>query len=991
MLMDRLDRSICLAEEKYLLDKLDMEILKAEEEDLLQRLLRNIEEAAENTHDEDDDVVRNTEETAENTHDDDDDVLRNIEEAAEKDYDDDDDDEVLRIIEEATSNAHDDDDDVSRIIEEAAEKDYDDDDDDDDVLRIIEEATSNAHDDDDDDKLRADSVVSHVERPGQQSVAEDTNATNLTWSGLEYLAKRKRKRPSTTTTTTTTTKPSNAGRDCYSNVEPATACFRKKLPKYLDSSKQRLFTRGDFRTGVLHEWEQEMEQRCPPNYKWKARLLDDCPNDPNACLLEVTAAKALREMSGQQKLLDMLRNNAADWIRSRIHLYNSRKLLGDGESLLMDLSIPPKESIGARFQIRTKVASLMERKYAPQDGIWMTGIRRKDIGLAKSLGSSKVFHAGFAIVAINNEPCTSPEKLREMALKKSDQPAVVTICLSKYADLQGVDLAKHPPRRRDLKPFSMEYYAGLKTMRRSRYRTPVKSLPMTPPRSKKEIRKLSAKIMKDMDSISISMILSAAKGMGGLGATFTETNNGLWVSDFKQGKQLRNLLGSHPCTWGVLLTKANGVATKDTESLQRIIGLASSETFRATFIAFDGIDLGELDQSRLVQGRPNPLRLDGGFYSFPGEEEHDGDDENQEEEEDDDVQDFDTGGGNDDHPTAEQKGTSDGSNKRKATNDGPRSHQQSLKRSRLEDKHNLSDSSVEGPSERSRVEGPSQSRFDKVANFRRFKDKYKPFVDIEYKGTDISNMRAYSSMWDRHKELFGEEHLCDDACICYARTKRLSKNVAEDYVAFQQKKGNPVGSVETAGIADHFAPRFLRLLKKEYPKLKPSEFIQRLSAMWKFHQMNSMFGIKCNKNCQCREEWEGLFCKGDIGRAEEESQRTSHHSSKRRKLDTSSDTSPAKAPGITGGLTIPRKSQQGVERTVSAQKTYEITFDTHAPLGAYFVNDGDKCKVHSIYSKGQFKKDTRLAPGKCSRNTEFDFSTRIQLTLCWRYLCRNDC
>jgi hypothetical protein len=782
---------------------------------------------------------------------------------------------------------------------------------------------------------------------GFDETRADTNATNLTWSGLEYLAKRKRKRPSITTTT----KPSYAGGDCYSNVEPAMACFRKKLPKYLDSSKQRLFTRGEFRTGVLHEWEQEMEQRCPPNYKWKARLLDDCPNDPNAYLLEVTVAKALREMSGQQKLLDMLRTRTEEWIQSRIRLHNTSKLLGDGESLLFDIMIAPGEPLGAKFKRESRI----DRKKYPQNGVWMTRISQSDVGLAKALDSVNAFEAGFAIVAIDDEPCIFPETLESSATKSqtSNITTKVSVCLSKYANLEGLDLSKIHPRRRDLKPFDPDYYEGLKTKPSTHSNTSVKSLPMVPPHTQKDMERRSQILLKDENSIMISLTLFCSDGVDGLGAKFVETSNGLWASDFEEGGQLWSLLGSHPCTWGALLTMANGVALRDESLLQNLlIKEAKPTSLTATFVLFDGTDLGGIDHGRLVQnpGWANPQRISGEPVNIKSNTEMSQQEQTP-------FAHVDT---EDDESDIDEEDTNSQSIKRKSTRGSIRLLQVS-KRPRLKDDDDdgddeeemaiLSDSSLD------ESDGP----IDKLANFKNFKEKYKPLVDIEYSAMGIARCSAFSSMWRVHKEIYGEEHLCNGDCKCYTETYKLTKHVIKDYIAKQEKKGIRMGSIEPAGIACEFAPRFFPLLAQEYPELSSIELIQRLADMWRFHKMQKTYGLRCCKDCLCKEEWESLFCKGNIKMAEENL--STPHLSKRRKIGAHSHFSRSQA-SVSYEPPIPRKSHQCLVRNPSSQKNYEIAFDTHAPLGAYFVTERGKCKVHSIYSKGQFKKDTRLCLGR---------------------------
>jgi hypothetical protein len=229
-------------------------------------------------------------------------------------------------------------------------------------------------------------------------------------------------------------------------------------------------------------------------------------------------------------------------------------------------------------------------------------------------------------------------------------------------------------------------------------------------------------------------------------------------------------------------------------------------------------------------------------------------------------------------------------------------------------------------------------------------------------------------MWTQHKQLYGDEAVCDDQCKCFAKLKKLTRCVLDDYIEAQRKKGKFVAddsSLRTAGVVQFFAPRFLQKLYKEYPGDTPSELIQRLVDMWGIHLRHGIFGLRCRKECECGEEWEFVFCKGDKEKAEKirmsTKRRASAPSVKKRKLTATKSTSISDAEPQTN--TLPRKQKpNGPEKRPSLQVNYEVSFDTFAPIGAYFVTAGNTCKIHAVCDRGQAKSDPRLRPGKfCSR------------------------
>ena len=67
------------------------------------------------------------------------------------------------------------------------------------------------------------------------------------------------------------------------------------------------------------------------------------------------------------------------------------------------------------------------------------------------------------------------------------------------------------------------------------------------------------------------------------------------------------------------------------------------------------------------------------------------------------------------------------------------------------------------------------------------------------------------------------------------------------------------------------------------------------------------------------------------------------------------------------GQPLPRKTVK-TKSTNELRKSYVVNFDAKKPLGAYFVTEKSavgrsRCKILSIWEKGEAKKDPRIRPG----------------------------
>ncbi len=313
-------------------------------------------------------------------------------------------------------------------------------------------------------------------------------------------------------------------------------------------------------------------------------------------------------------------------------------------------------------------------------------------------------------------------------------------------------------------------------------------------------------------------------------------------------------------------------------------------------------------------------------------------------------------------------------------------------------------------------EGSLDAKTEKESTFAAyldFKKKYNSIYQFDYGDTEIHGASGIASMWAQHKLLFGND--CGDTCPCINSLPRLGLYVISDHRVKQAKKGRPIPDEKALiprGVFDYFAPRFVPLLRQEYPLETASRIINRLVDMWPFHQGSRRFGIHCSKNCDCDDHWDQLFGKGDKQKTEEfllsSRKRQSCNAGNVPSANTQSVSSPLGTSKPTM-LLIPRsqKSVVGANSNLSAKLTpeidnfvlnikkpvpkalgrdrkgkswislkslcnkltnFEVSFDPSYPLGGYFRTENGqngilKCRIFSKFSKGQLAKDPRITVG----------------------------
>ena len=731
----------------------------------------------------------------------------------------------------------------------------------------------------------------------------------------------------------------------------------KIIPKYLSTDRSKPFvTREEFEIEVLKKYNLDWRNRYQSGYT-EIQLLD-VPDDPDSFQLVVTA---------HQQNLNTVQIVTANWLHLKLDAHKTRSILEDGASVEIDIKLDRAEGIGARLSPSMKTDDT-------RGGIW-TKLIIPGGQLCKVLGPNATT-SGTMIMGVNGDTCRSCPELKDMLAnaKAQEGTIVLTLLLSKFADLRKLDKSKladpsKSPRRRDGKPYSYTPLPRrLETIdepaepaARVYSGKPPTNSPRLPTVADSEIarRQAFADVISDPRSVEITIIASSERP---LGSTFTRLQSndnrpkGMWLKTFKEGGQLREILGDPACTVGAAVVKVNGIVCTSADDINTIRKSAAEsqtgQSYRLTLCFYDGTDFSGVDKSRLVEGRVNPRRQNGEPY--PPSSEYYVNLEQQEQ--------ANSVASINDGVAGDTKQVTNFTAKKRAAPESAK--EQPSKISRLEKSNQQS--STESNEAKAAREVKAQANY---GSYRYFTRKYFDANEIEFQRTGIMKTKVNSCMWERHKELYGHGAICDDHCQCLLKLKELTSTVLSKHAKQEQekdKKWRANANSAPAGFVNHFMPRFLPRLIMKYPKDSHIELLQRLVDMWAIHGRQRMFGLTCREDCACEEGWEILFGEGDVAKGRVMSKGGSGPTVKKRKLAPNS----AVTTSVSNASAAPEppRKKPATEKRTTVRIPYEVKFNSMMALGAYFVTEngpeGRHCKVHSICNKGQAQSDPRIRPGK---------------------------
>lgn len=252
---------------------------------------------------------------------------------------------------------------------------------------------------------------------------------------------------------------------------------------------------------------------------------------------------------------------------------------------------------------------------------------------------------------------------------------------------------------------------------------------------------------------------------------------------------------------------------------------------------------------------------------------------------------------------------------------------------------------------------------DRISGYLNFSNKVKDMKikEIEFSAVPLTKIK--SSMWERHKTEFGLH--CDDNCPCAFELESMTCNVVGDYLKQQtvknSKRRNFHGLIEgeyPIGFINNFIPKFLGLLRNEFPSESPMQVYRRLEAMWTKHRGSVRYGMSCKKNCHCGEAWEVVFKRGHF---EEHSSIPSLSGLANVSQGSTRSIPRSKATLLEGAQK--KLSTANQDPAPNQHKEFEIDFASSKALGFFCVTDASRpvCKISSV--NAYLNIDPRLAVG----------------------------
>lgn len=351
---------------------------------------------------------------------------------------------------------------------------------------------------------------------------------------------------------------------------------RQSLPKWITlplpiDDRVRLFTRSQFVRHVIVETEKEIPSNiCNNACLWNVSISESHPEFPDSFLLEARAPA---------DCLDKLREKTSQFVRGCIFKHNREALLGDHESLLVDVSVSLTKSgsLGislARYQDVDDQSSGI--------GIMVTRVN-PETEFCRLLGGNAAYGDGCVLLAIDDTVIKTAQaaiqliqksKETEMQKEKEGQSPIskITMCFSRYASfLNSTDQSAMTIRTVEGERVELDEVGEYRLQRYfERAGSPPRcwveededeaisfqSSEKDGPGTKQEVAEAFLDIVRDQRSVEVEVVLSARDGE--IGAKIDEiSGKGLFLRRINSNKQLGKILGEHASHRGAILWKVN--------------------------------------------------------------------------------------------------------------------------------------------------------------------------------------------------------------------------------------------------------------------------------------------------------------------------------------------------------------------------------------------------------------------------------------------------
>ncbi len=331
--------------------------------------------------------------------------------------------------------------------------------------------------------------------------------------------------------------------------------------------------------------------------------------------------------SGDIATVDELMKRAMAWNRFISATTKLDIIFKDPSSIIAEFNVKTTHSLGFSF-LNVRNLSNEHRRQLDYDhpGLWF-GISDNEGMIVQKLGR-EVCSIVAALVAIDGILITREYQVQQLLSQDTTSELAITVCVHKDTPLdrynQGVkfrllketvffDALRGFPETKRLRShhaISGEVNSFLEHPPPGF--VPTSALPTVPPTNENEFGKVIEKLLKDERSVEIELLLPTNVPLGAQLCYPPKTKGVGWLHRFRPGSTIADIFGNAFGDWGAAVLSINGKKTYSVSHFQTEKGKTKNgEIFRLKLLCFDGVDLSDVDRSKIFNP---PRRLNGQKY-----------------------------------------------------------------------------------------------------------------------------------------------------------------------------------------------------------------------------------------------------------------------------------------------------------------------------------------------------------------------------------------
>lgn len=324
--------------------------------------------------------------------------------------------------------------------------------------------------------------------------------------------------------------------------------------------------------------------------------------------------------SGDPDAVSFFFEKASSWIDYMKKIGKLIVMLKDPNSLVLDIRVSANENLGIKFIDTQHV--LPDHIIDIHGGVWFELL---DSGfIPQKLGPVLCKNPAAAIIAVNGDGSFSCSRDLEGLLaqqRKEKATIIITLCFFNKSILGN----KHGTQWNFRKLGGTEFYHRLSGVQVSSHVArpaddtlleypppdfiPTSALPKSPPKTVTEMQEAANKILSDEKSVEVEFLMPTRSTIG---ARLQFSDQVGWLYEFHPGGPLAAAFGKNPGDWFVVVLSLNGVRISGTSQFtEEKVKAGDRDTLRLRVACFDGVDLSDVDHSRLVS---SPRRRNGEKY-----------------------------------------------------------------------------------------------------------------------------------------------------------------------------------------------------------------------------------------------------------------------------------------------------------------------------------------------------------------------------------------